>query len=275
MTNRHQQSVDLAFEAQDHLKTLYSSVGSRVNQGGTITAAYRKMRAAIPETVTAVPEARSILTSFYTETTQAVKDAIYTAGDMGMDLAEQQSALYGLRPPASRHGIIRIRDKDNAVETVSQIVRGQVNYANLQLNIGARDKERLVGSDDQPGQITPYTVIKALGWWLPAIFWLAYDTWVDWANRDLQNPFNLMKQAVAVLDGKTTETCFGVHGQVVGMREDFILGGEFPGSAPYPPFHNWCRTTVALILAEDAEDGLTEAMLALAIAVALEKGQKG
>jgi hypothetical protein len=49
---------------------------------------------------------------------------------------------------------------------------------------------------------------------------------------------------------------------VVGMDEDFTLTGtpRFADKIHDPPFHHWCRTAEALVLAQMAEDALTRQM---------------
>jgi hypothetical protein len=54
-----------------------------------------------------------------------------------------------------------------------------------------------------------------------------------------------------------------VHGQVVDLDKPFHLTGQ-PRFAQYvdnPPFHWSCRTATALVRPQDAEDGLTQAMI--------------
>lgn len=56
----------------------------------------------------------------------------------------------------------------------------------------------------------------------------------------------LFKQAVAVIDRRTTNVCLAVAGQIVGIEADFdTLNGSFYA----PPFHIHCRTTVSPYMA--------------------------
>ena len=57
----------------------------------------------------------------------------------------------------------------------------------------------------------------------------------------------LQKQAIARIDGKTSDTCLGVHGQIQPIDEPFTLTGKgrFATKKQTPPFH-WgpCRTSI-------------------------------
>lgn len=70
------------------------------------------------------------------------------------------------------------------------------------------------------------------------------------------------RQAVAVIDERTTDCCLRVHGQWQAFGDDFVLTGE-PRYADHmgaPPFHKWCRTATALVQRKYAADDLTRQM---------------
>ena len=56
----------------------------------------------------------------------------------------------------------------------------------------------------------------------------------------------LKRQAVAVVQDRTTDTCLRVHGQIVGVDEPFTLTGQprFADQMMVPAFHWNCRTAV-------------------------------
>jgi len=73
--------------------------------------------------------------------------------------------------------------------------------------------------------------------------------------KDMQ----LMKQVIAEIDDRTTETCIYANGQIKKINEDFETA---EGNLPYPPFHPNCRTTVgAWHQAFEAYGKNTQAML--------------
>lgn len=72
----------------------------------------------------------------------------------------------------------------------------------------------------------------------------ARNAYIGRAQQDIPE---LKRQAVAVIQGRTTDTCLRVHGQIVGVDEPFELSGEprFADSMMHPAFHWNCRTAVA------------------------------
>lgn len=69
------------------------------------------------------------------------------------------------------------------------------------------------------------------------------------------------RQAIAALDERTTDCCLRVHGQIVGIKENFHLVGtpRFADEMPAPPFHWFCRTSVALYVRQFEDFGITTA----------------
>ena len=70
------------------------------------------------------------------------------------------------------------------------------------------------------------------------------------------------RQAVAVIDERTTDCCLRVHGQWQAFGDDFKLTGtpRFADELAAPPFHKWCRTATALVQRQYAADDLTTKM---------------
>lgn len=70
------------------------------------------------------------------------------------------------------------------------------------------------------------------------------------------------RQAVAVIDERTTDCCLRVHGQWQAFGDDFRLTGtpRYADTQPRPPFHKWCRSATALVQRKYAADDLTTQM---------------
>lgn len=70
------------------------------------------------------------------------------------------------------------------------------------------------------------------------------------------------RQAVAVIDERTTDCCLRVHGQWQAFGDDFRLTGQprYADKMPHPPFHRWCRSATALVQRQYAADDLTQKM---------------
>ncbi len=71
----------------------------------------------------------------------------------------------------------------------------------------------------------------------------------------------LRKQAVASINGRTSDTCLRVHGQIKPINKPFDLSGtaRFARRMMAPPFHWNCRTTVAAYHPVFEEGGVTTA----------------
>ncbi len=70
------------------------------------------------------------------------------------------------------------------------------------------------------------------------------------------------RQAVAVIDERTTDCCLRVHGQWQAYGDQFKLTGtpRYADEMDAPPFHKWCRTATALVQRQFAADDLTGRM---------------
>jgi len=70
------------------------------------------------------------------------------------------------------------------------------------------------------------------------------------------------KQAIAAIDERTTDCCLRVHGQAVPLAKKFKLTGEprYGDKQAWSPFHWYCRTSIALVPADEVEDDLTRRM---------------
>lgn len=66
------------------------------------------------------------------------------------------------------------------------------------------------------------------------------------------------KQAIAVIDQKTTDCCLRVHGQIQPLDKPFILEGtpRYSDKVDSPPFHWNCRTAMSLYTEKMEEKGV-------------------
>lgn len=262
----HAKAVASATAFGDKIDEMLADLGSRGRPKVGLSYIYEEFRAYAGGFLED-PRLGQFITVFRDKVESHVKDIMEDAVQLGHDNAAEQTAIYGLRPPSKKRGFVRASEILLGVSTAMNIVDTQLNQVKLQLNIGNTDEEVVLGSTQSPRHLNQYTLIKELSGWLPALALLAWDRYVEHATTG-PNPFLFQKQVVAMLDGRTTETCYGAHGQVANLGEPFILGGEFPGERMYPPFHYWCRSTVALVLASEVEDMLTDQMLLAALAAA-------
>jgi hypothetical protein len=270
---QHQFAVDNAIDTAHRLNYELQGLGSRGQTMTGISGIYEDFRLTAGGLLWDKERFFAAQRSFQSRVKSFVTEAFQGAIDAGFESAEVQTEIYGLRQPTDKRGFVRPSHIAMGIDTATNFVQTQLNQANLQFQIGNTDPTVVLGTTYQPRHLNQYSLIKELSAWIPALLLLAWDTYVDHAIRG-PNRTPFVKQAIALLDGRTTETCFGAHGQTVPVNEPFELGGEFPGSKMYPPFHYWCRTTTALVLEADALDAITMAMLAAAIAEAKKRATK-
>lgn len=122
--------------------------------------------------------------------------------------------------------------------------------------------------------------VRAVNATAPALFDGRYEGY-DFAQfgigarvRDLLSEWG--RQAVAVIDERTTDCCLRVHGQWQAMDDDFTLTGtpRYADTQPRPPFHKWCRSATALVQRKYAADDLTQQMRDAARAELIARTQK-
>ena len=117
--------------------------------------------------------------------------------------------------------------------------------------------ELVVGDGESPGILTPGPVVREGGRWLA---WMLNVGWQDAVAGAGEVVW--FKQAVAAIDERTTDCCLRVHGQAVPLEGSFRLTGEprYADEMQWSPFHWWCRTSVALLTADEVNDDVTGRM---------------
>jgi len=121
----------------------------------------------------------------------------------------------------------------------------------------------VLGDGTRLGLLQPAPVVREAANWVTRTQALAWAAGLGGVLRRAGTaPGEFLKQAVAAVDERTTETCLRVHGQVTAMGGEFRLTGtpRFADRMAAPPFHWFCRTATALVRAEDADDELTREM---------------
>ena len=90
---------------------------------------------------------------------------------------------------------------------------------------------------------------------------LGYRITAEGPEAGQRKKVEFQRQAIAAIDERTTDCCLRVHGQIVDLKQKFKLTGtpRFASKMKDPPFHWYCRTSVALYL-DDYDDGYTAQM---------------
>lgn len=188
-----------------------------------------------------------------------VRRAISEAAAVGLQSAAGQVSAYQgagleLRPVA------HIADTETLVTGWLATVSAQVDKA--QALAAANMEAEMVRAS-----LIPATVNRDGSQWIAAASALAFRSYLTGAG-DMPAPDlpDFQRQAIAAIDGRTTDCCLAVTGQVVNINEPFQLTAD---PRPWgdrlldPPFHWNCRTSVVLYRPE-YDDGMTEELRGLA-----------
>lgn len=260
MSNPLERSIYSAFKANERLGALFARMGTSEHPRGTIITAYRNalraMRSALQETRRA-SAAGEVMAQLRTTLSIEVRRLLTSSQELGLDEASRQLRYYSVTTPDTT--VLPVALSMQTVSALAAILarhdaQAQVVQALALMGHGA---ERVIGDENRQGVLRPGDVLAATAFWLAALAWDAWTYQVNQYGRD----DGFRKQAVAALDNRTTDCCLRVHGQVQPLNKKFHLTGEprYADEIDWPPFHGYCRTSVALYQAE-YDDGLTERM---------------
>jgi hypothetical protein len=256
----HERALRLAVQTGSHLQTLFNRLGNEAHPRGVILRAYRAALAALRRDlgrVWLVEDVLALLEGSLAGAIRALLDEAYTGG---VAQATREVPVYGLLPMPDEN-----RDAGAvATEAALAVYRAQAAAVRTAVQLGDPDPEVLLGGDDRAGVLAPGAVIRETARLATGLALAGYSGTIDQTLAANGATGDFKKQAIAALDARTTDCCRRVHGQVVGLNEQFRLTGtpRFAGRMRAPPFHWYCRSTLALVRAEDVDDALTAAMLA-------------
>ena len=236
-------------------------LGSTVHPRGRVLSAYRQARRAIAQAYK-LPGAMRVaaLLDALRELELTLADigrgAMAEAVRLGIESAESQIAAYaaaGVAVDAVReHAVL-----DALTAGWAASVSPQLETARAMVAAGA-EKEMLLGGGGRLGVVQAAPTVRDASRWLALAASQAFRAW----SVGLEPRGELLdwqRLAVAAVDGRTTDCCLRVNGQVVnGVDAPFILTGEprFADKLVDPPFHWNCRTSVVLYM-EEFDNGAT------------------
>lgn len=227
---------------------LYRWLGTKEHPRGRVLSAYRQARRAMRQAYREEGTARRVAAlEVLRELRETLRDivggSINDAVELGVHSAQEQVRQYeeaGIVVPVAMEMADRWMLEQGWWDTTD----GRLSAIRALIGTDA-EEEILLGDDGRLGVLQPAPVQRDGGWWIPYAVGLAWSVWIGkGAEYD--------RQAVAVLDKRTTDCCRQVDGQVVKMNEPFHLTGvpRYADNMMSPPFHDWCRTSVALIAKE-------------------------
>lgn len=251
----HGRAVAAAGGVDRELRRLFARLGDAEHPNGQILRAYRVARRSLRATgglqAFAVAET---LRELRGAVRQIAVETLTAAAAAGAISARRQLDVYGepVRPT--------VYDVQPSAQAWLAVIDGQAAMVQAAVATGA-DSELIVGNDQQAGVLNPAPVNRE------GARWLAVACLGGWWSRVRPSlgsgRADYLKQVVAGIDERTTDCCLQAHGQAQQMDADFALSGtpRYADRLPWTPFHWYCRSSVALVRRQDADDSLTRQMI--------------
>lgn len=235
--------VNDARRTNEELKELFNSMGNPTNPKGVIWAAYRQSHRALRDVIgrDALNEIPEIFDSLETEVREATTELVEQAVVLGTESAVSQLGALGVKTSeeidwAEEYGTGEDYTPGRISEVWSKMVVDQREKSLALLDTGG-DPIMIIGDDTRQGIVRPSIIVAAGAGWLAAMAALA------WTQRTepYEDKLNLMRQAIAAIDERTTDCCLRVHGQTIKMDGQFKLTGtpRYADKLKAPPFHDY------------------------------------
>jgi len=250
----HERAVNLALKAADNLLTLFNHMGNTQATRGRILSTYRQARRAML-TAQTLMGVQQVLFELRRSLETIMRDLLKDAVDYGHAQALAELAVYKLPAP-----VVAV---DTQPALKAWLAQYDAQAAQVQgLYVATNDMTLIVGDTVRVGALSPAPVITQGANWLANTLAATWLVGVSMALRQTGTQSEYKRQAVAAIDERTTDCCLNVHGQIVGMEEDFSLTGtpRFADNLRDPPFHWNCRTATCLVHVKDVGDELTGSM---------------
>jgi hypothetical protein len=267
MSNPLLTSINTAVREGEQLRGYFNRyLGTAEHPRGQILSAYRTSRNALAsilkrQDATMVQQAQQTLDELRRNVQAAILTSLSMSIVLGQESAQIQIAAYeavGVSAQVARQAPRPSLYSAAPVAALDQ----QLQAVNALIATGAAPEE-VIGDGTRLGLLQPAPVQNETARWLRTAVTGGFIGWL--IGTQPQAPtierFPFRRQAIAGIDERTTNCCLLVHGQTVGMDEYFALIGtpRYADRQKDPPFHDRCRTSVALYLAE-YDDGYTDMM---------------
>lgn len=263
MATAHARAVRSAYRLNEDLGILFARMGTTQHPNGAVLRAYRNTHRALRGVLDDGSREKrwqvsEVMTSFRREVSEATRPIMQDATTMAAHSATTQLQAYGVDVGGRSTAGIALPVIDAAMAAVMAVLDGQIAAVTAMVATDA-DPALILGDDSRQGVLLPAALTVAAAFWAVKV---ASSTWdhivVNW--RGTRQEF--LKQAIAAIDERTTDCCLQVHGQVQPLKEPFKLSGtpRYADELQEPPFHWNCRTAMALVTPEDADDQLSQDM---------------
>lgn len=254
----HLVAIRAADASAKELKKLFAQAGTAANPRGRTLAAYRVARAALRGNTGNLRLTQEILGELQAAVAGQASQLLDAAITAGYRQAEMTLSAYGL-PSAARYSVVN----RTALQAIEQQVASQAHTIEALLAAEIINEQAILGDGTRIGMLSPAPVLREQASWLG---WALGDAFAGMVGASLAQggaTSDFYRQAIAAIDHKTTNCCLRVHAQVTTLEGEFRLDGtpRYADRLKDPPFHYYCRTSVALVHVADIEDALTQQML--------------
>lgn len=274
MTTLHERSVNHADRTNAALGMLFDRLGSLDHPNGWLLRAYRNALRALDGNLDNLAQVTDVLAGLR-ETMESEGEGLFDdALALGYDQANDDLALYGHDNVVRRSAMASLAAVGLAAFLAT--IDKQITAIRVVVAGGISSPAEILGSNSRVGLLSPGPALIEARRWAATT---TSNTWAQTITQSLSKPDQngiiqttvYKRQAVAAIDGRTTECCLKVHGKSTGLEEDFPLEGKPWESARLhgftarkPPFHWHCRSALALVRVQDTNDALTRLMQAAA-----------
>ena len=258
--NPYRASLKQAQRVDRELERLFARyLGSAEHPRGAVLTAYRVAIAAIQDiyrrgAMSLESEVRDVLNTLRMTLQGIARAAVGEAATLGASSAVAQVAVYqkaGAIVPVAR----QLADVEALTASWMAVVTGQVETVATMAAAGTE-------AGMVEAALVPSHIAREGSKWLASAAAMGFAGWtagLPIAGMPVDD-YPYQRQAIAAVDGRTTDCCLAVNGQIVDFDEPFTLTADprpWGNKVMYPRFHWNCRTS-AVIYQKEYDDGVTE-----------------
>lgn len=260
MSNRST-SLAATYRTVRELGKLFDKLGNEQHPRGRVLVSYRNAIRALRDILRrqtgtlALFEAQEVLDGLRRDVQSIASETLQAAVTLGQQQATTEYTAWELTGDLGIAG-----NADMFLDSWMGMVDQQSREA-LAIILAGGDSALILGDETRQGLLRPEPVISNGARWLTSA---AVLTFSDWLSGPIQQTGEVWgKQAIPVIDLRTTNCCLEVAGQVVEFDKPFKLTGvpRFADEMEWSPFHWYCRTSIAMVPMRLAEDELTQRIL--------------
>ena len=241
---------EAAIKFNDDLGKLFRRLGTAENLQGVITTPYRNAARAMRGQTGNVAATEEVLAQLKKTIEGELSGLMDEAKSIGREQAETTLQEYDIP-------IEEEEEEDDeiillALLAILALLNSQIAAIKALVGSGATE-DMILGDGQRVGALTPTPLNREITRWLATVgVKTATDTMIG-SLGDQRGDF--VKQAVAVIDARTTKTCQRVNGQIRELNEPFELTStpRYADEMDGPPFHDYCRTTIAIRRRDEVE----------------------